>query len=366
LLDHLYAALGRLARLAPGQEPSDHLAAALREAAALVGAELLVVRLPKGTCDPLETRWPQDATWPSSRTLSQWHTRVIRAARPVKLDVGGRTGRAPWKHAVAIPVFTMTGGTGMLAAFSRTRALDSKDQCYALSLPVQSALARTEAVRLRSETEALASAHVHERLAREIHDGPLQMLAGVLLHLRVAGRGVDPRSRKTIAELDVELRQAVVQMRNLIRRLRLVHPEAPLEERIRSTLARLQQTRGISWTLRWQEPGHQLSAPAVDEMFHVVNEALANVYRHSQARHVSIVGRLRSGEFEVVVSDDGVGFNVADALRRDLRSLSFGLVGMRERISALGGTLTLRSQPGQGTRVVLSVPLVQPVADKSA
>jgi signal transduction histidine kinase len=362
----LYAALGRLARLAPGQEPSDHLAAALREAAALVGADLLVVRLPKGTCDHVEMRWPRDAAWPPSRTLSRWHTQVTQAVRPLKLRVGGRSGRASWRYGVAMPVVTMTGGTGVLAAFSRTRALHTMDQCYALSLPVQSALARIEVARLRSETETLASAHVHERLAREIHDGPLQMLAGVLLHLRVAGRGVDPRVRKTIAELDVELRQAVAQMRTLIRRLRLVHPEAPLEERIRSALVRLQRTRGISWTLRWQEPEHRLSAPAVDEMFHVINEALANVYRHSQAGRVSIVGRLRADEFEVVVSDDGVGFNVADALRRDLRSLSFGLVGMQERMSALGGTLTLRSQPGQGTRVVLSVPLAQPVAGKSA
>ncbi|MDR7418910.1 MAG: sensor histidine kinase [Armatimonadota bacterium] len=364
--DHLYAALGRLARLAPGQEPGDYLAAALREAAALVGADLLVVRLPKGTCDHIEMRWPKDATWPPARMLARWHKRVIKAVTPVKLDVGARTRRAPWKHGVAIPVFTATGGTGVLAAFFASRRLTSRDQHYALSLPVQSALARIEAMVLRSQTEALASASVHERLAREIHDGPLQMLAGVLLHLRAAGRGIDPKAKKTIVQLDAELRQAVTQMRSLIRRLRVAQPETSLEERIRSALARLEQTRGISWTLRWREPKNLLPATAVDEMFHVINEALANVYRHSQAKHVSIAGRLRADEFEVVVSDDGVGFNVSQALRRDLRSLSFGLMGMQERMSALGGTLTLRSQPGQGTRVVLSVPLAQPTVGKSA
>jgi signal transduction histidine kinase len=79
-----------------------------------------------------------------------------------------------------------------------------------------------------------------------------------------------------------------------------------------------------------------------------------------------VIGRVRSAEFEVVVRDDGVGFNVAEALRRDIRSLSFGLVGMQERMNALGGTLMLRSQPGQGTRVVLSVPLARSAAGMSA
>jgi signal transduction histidine kinase len=81
------------------------------------------------------------------------------------------------------------------------------------------------------------------------------------------------------------------------------------------------------------------------------------VYRHSSAKHVEVQGRVRDNMLEVTVRDDGIGFDVAQALRMDSRKLSFGLISMQERVSALGGTLTLRSQSGRGTRVLISLPL---------
>lgn len=364
--DHLYAKLGQLTRLFQDQRPGDHFSTALHEAGTLIGADLLVVRVPKEVCDRVELRWPPNAAWPTARMLARWHTRVARVAAPVRLDVGARTSRVSWKHAIAIPLFTATGHTGMVVAFSRSRPLHSREQCYALALLVQSALARAEVAHLRAQSEARASIEVHDRLAREIHDGPLQMLSGTLLHVRLAGRGVDPRSRNALSKLEGQLRQAVAETRALIRRLRVAQPEASLEERLRYALTRLQQARGVSWTMRWREPKDLLTAQAADEVFHVINEALANVYRHSQAKHVNVDGRPHGGRFKVTVRDDGVGFNVADALRRDIRGLSFGLVGMRERMIALGGTVMLRSQPGRGARVTISLPLSQAAPAKSA
>jgi signal transduction histidine kinase len=366
---HLYTALGRLAHLAQGLEPSDLLAVALREASTLVGAELLVLRLPDSHSDHLEIRWPTNSVWPPARTVRGWHAAVMKHSKPVRISartVARRVARrAVLKQGMAVPVFTLSGEAGVLVAFSAGRSPLSRGDCSALSLFVQCALARIESARMRAQTEVLTSTEVHDRLAREIHDGPLQLLSGLLLHLRLAGRSADAHSRDALSKLDAEMRQAVAQMRGLIRRLRVAHPEASLEERVRSALARLQQARGISWTLRWREPEGRLSIVAADEMFHVVNEALANVYRHSQAKHVSVVGRAHGEIFEVVVRDDGVGLNVAEALRRDIRSLSFGLVSMQERMHALGGTLTLRSQSGRGTRVALNVPLSRPAMGKS-
>jgi NarL family two-component system sensor histidine kinase LiaS len=135
---------------------------------------------------------------------------------------------------------------------------------------------------------------------------------------------------------------------------------------VRGSLTRLENLRGASCNLRWEAPKELLSPVAADEVFHVVNEALANVYRHSRARRVNVVARLRGRVFEMAVSDDGVGFDVAQALRRDVRSLSFGIVSMRDRMAEVGGTLELRSQPGKGTRVRLTVPLERAASKRSA
>lgn len=364
--DHAYAVLARLARLSMGRDRSELLSSALRETSALVGADVLVMRAPDGSSDCIESRWPANAAWPSAGQIARWHRKVARTIKPVHIRTGGGGRKATGRHGIVLPVFATTGEVGVLVAAANAGPPFTQAQCDTLALLAQSTLAWVEAGRLREQTEAQTSVEVHHRLAREIHDGPLQMLTGVLLHLRLAGRDANPDTRSELAKLDGELRQTVAQMRVLIRRLRVAHPEAPLEERLRGALARLQRARGVFWALRWSEPRGLLAAEAADEIFHVINEALANVYRHSQARHVSIIGRPRGETFEVVVRDDGVGFDVAEALRRDLRSLSFGLVSMRERMNALGGALTVRSQAGGGTRVALSVPLRQRLAGKSA
>src|SRR3972149_1138701 len=88
LPDHLYAALGRLARLAQGQEPSELLSTALREASVLVGVRLLVLRLPDGPAGYTEVRWPANAAWPSARQVTRWHGQVAQSAKPVRIGGG--------------------------------------------------------------------------------------------------------------------------------------------------------------------------------------------------------------------------------------------------------------------------------------
>jgi signal transduction histidine kinase len=100
-----------------------------------------------------------------------------------------------------------------------------------------------------------------------------------------------------------------------------------------------------------------ISSVVAEEVSHVVNEALANVYRHAKASHVTVFAQTRGHTFEMTIRDDGIGFDVARALRRDIRKRSFGLVSMHERIARVNGTLELRSQAGEGTRVRLAVPL---------
>ncbi|MGH2403330.1 MAG: sensor histidine kinase [bacterium] len=356
MLDDLFAALTRVVRASPDEEASASLRAALRDGAKIAGADLMVLRLPAGPLAHLEVRHPDGAPWPPGRLLDRWHADVTQRRRPVALAARDRPRHPVVRAGLLLPVFTGAGAVGTLGVFS-TRARFSPERCAAPMLLVQTAAARLETERVRRHTDAVTTTDVHDRIARELHDGPLQLLSGIMLHLRLIRTATDQKSSEALQGLEIELEQSIKQTRALIRNLRVSRPHATIEERVREALARLERTRGLSWSLRWRGPDGALKDSAADEVFQVINEALANVYRHSSAKHVEVQGRVREDMFEVTVRDDGVGFDVAQALRMDSGRLSFGLVSMQERVTALGGTLTLRSQSGRGTRVLISLPL---------
>jgi signal transduction histidine kinase len=97
----------------------------------------------------------------------------------------------------------------------------------------------------------------------------------------------------------------------------------------------------------------RLSPEAETAVYRIVQEALTNVVRHADARHVSVVLTRKNGDVSVVVEDDGKGFVPESAAERG----GLGLLGMRERVQLLDGTLAVESAPGAGTTLVLHLPL---------
>ncbi len=95
-------------------------------------------------------------------------------------------------------------------------------------------------------------------------------------------------------------------------------------------------------------------------LYRVVQEAMTNVVRHAHATRVDVLAERRGDRVMVMVEDDGVGFEPDLVQRGD----HFGLLGMRERAEALGGTLTVESAPGAGTTVVVEVPSADPHPDR--
>ena len=110
-----------------------------------------------------------------------------------------------------------------------------------------------------------------------------------------------------------------------------------------------------------------LAADTLDDeraitLFRIVQESLNNILRHARAGMVHITVSQRADELQLLIEDDGVGF---DASRVDHRA-HFGLLGIGERVMALGGTLEIDSSPGAGTRLSVSLPLhTLPGADES-
>ncbi len=95
-------------------------------------------------------------------------------------------------------------------------------------------------------------------------------------------------------------------------------------------------------------------------LYRVVQEAMTNVVRHARATRVDVLAERRGDRVMVMIEDDGVGFEPDQVQRGD----HFGLLGLRERAEALGGTLTVESAPGAGTTVVVEVPSADPHPDR--
>ena len=91
--------------------------------------------------------------------------------------------------------------------------------------------------------------------------------------------------------------------------------------------------------------------------FRVVQEAVTNVIRHSGAKRATVTVQRDNGELELQVGDDGRGFDVRDTIDRAAAGKALGLLGMQERVGALGGEFTLSSVPGKGTKIRARLPL---------
>jgi two-component system NarL family sensor kinase len=196
-----------------------------------------------------------------------------------------------------------------------------------------------------------------ERLGRDLHDDVLQLLYAAGLNLKTA---VPPM---TVCPPDVagQIRHTIGELELAMQHLRdyISGPRPPTggEPPVGVVLANLVQNMAVAdrppVSLNLQ-PGLStvfLSHAWTENMVHIVREALSNCARHSRATQGLVTAQRDNGMLEIEVSDDGVGFNPADA-RRD----GHGLANMAARAEEMGGTLIIASSPGQGTRIVVRVP----------
>lgn len=197
------------------------------------------------------------------------------------------------------------------------------------------------------------------KLSRELHDEIVQNLAVIKLELNravshsqgmqaefrtqlIAARDLAESTMRSVRDISMLLRPSLLDDLGLFPAL-----QAQAEEFSRRTGTRCKvEERGIS---------ADLPSPVKTCVYRVVQEALRNCEKHSQATEVSISIVQLENEIEAEVLDNGIGFDPADEQRRS--PFHLGLLGMRERASALGGSLVLESAPQRGTSVQLRIPL---------
>jgi two-component system, NarL family, nitrate/nitrite sensor histidine kinase NarX len=162
------------------------------------------------------------------------------------------------------------------------------------------------------------------------------------------------RARVASASAGEAIAQAHRVVRSRLEDLRGSAPSADLRPALEATAERFER-RGLPVRLSVEGPAGAVGPDTVAVVCRVAGEALANVARHARASAATLVARVDDRRLELLVDDDGVGFDPAAATGR--RDGHFGLTIMRERAQGCGGECEVRARPGGGTRVLLRVPL---------
>lgn len=222
-----------------------------------------------------------------------------------------------------------------------------------------------ERARAVAEREALrhqllqAEEEERRRLSRELHDEAGQHLTALGLGLQalsdiaVAGSEVDRRAtqlRELASTLGRELHAIAVRLRPK------VLDDFGLEAALTSYAEEWSRQSGIRIDVHAPQNAERLPGATESAIYRVVQEALTNIARHSGATHASLVLERRDGQLVLVVEDDGRGFDA----ERDSRSTAapgLGLLGVRERVALLGGTVSVESEPGSGTSLFVRLPI---------
>jgi signal transduction histidine kinase len=217
--------------------------------------------------------------------------------------------------------------------------------------------------RLQALSHRLIEVQEAERrtIARELHDEIGQSLTSVKINLQTMQHLNDSPALATHLEDGIRIvDRALDQVRGLSFDLRpSLLDELGLVPALRSLLKRQAQRAGFQASLQ-ADPTQQQIPPQVEiACFRIVQESLTNVMRHAQAQQVVVELRSDPQALQLLIRDDGAGFDVPAALQRAARGDSLGLLGMEERAVLAGGRLTIRSTPGQGTEVRAHFPWPQ-------
>jgi two-component system sensor histidine kinase DegS len=205
-----------------------------------------------------------------------------------------------------------------------------------------------------------------ERLYRDVHDGPAQVLANAIFEVeyleRIAERApaeVRQTLKTELANLKGQFRGSLDSVRAMIYDLRPPElTELGLAEAIRNYASEWEARCGITVASQLDLKDTGLSPMAELAVYRVMQEALQNVHKHAHASAVGLAWSRSNESWVLHVTDDGMGFDLVKAARH---KKSVGLLSMRERAELIGGSLQIQSTPGKGTAVTLLLPVEKKV-----
>jgi two-component system, NarL family, sensor histidine kinase DegS len=199
------------------------------------------------------------------------------------------------------------------------------------------------------------------RVAREIHDGPAQSMANVVLRAEICEKlmTIDPENvRAELHDLKEMVKISLQEVRKIIFNLRpMVLDDLGIIPTLRRFIAELQKRTDMSIELVvLGGENERLASPLEVAIFRIVQEALNNILKHAEAKRCVIKIEIIAGRVNITIVDDGCGFDT-DQVMKGTEMDCFGLLGMRERVQLLDGQLRISSAPGKGTEIHVRIPL---------
>jgi PAS domain S-box-containing protein len=363
------AALRRVATLvAQAVSPSEVFEVVTREIGLLSGADL--ARMERYETDGTVTAvagWSRDADQLGVGMRFALEGVSIAAlvrqtGRPVRVDSFARAPGPIAQDARELGIRSSVGGPivvagrlwGVIAASSKSEEpfpADTESQISDFTELVATAIANAEAQAEVTASRArivAASDGTRRRIERDLHDGTQQRLVTLGMHLRMAESTVPAEldeTRRTIDRIAVEVDRVIDELREMSRG---IHPAVLSEGGLGPALRTLARRSAIPVALG-NVVDARLPEPIEVAGYYVVSEALTNASKHANASRVEIEAAARDAKLRLSIRDDGVG----GAKPRE----GSGLVGLRDRVEAVGGSIEISSPPGEGTHVVVELPL---------
>lgn len=247
--------------------------------------------------------------------------------------------------------------------FERQRTFSTEQIELAQALAHQ-AMLMIRLAELSTQGREAAVVGERNRIARDIHDTLAQGFTGIIVQLEAAEdasrRGLAAEVEQHIVSARTLARESLSEARRSVKALR-PQPlgEKGMTEALRNLFEKL--TTGVALHTEFKVSGTPRALPPEweENLFRIAQEVLTNVLRHAQASSISTAIVFGPSQIRLEFSDDGRGFDPA------ARSEGYGLVGMRERVDAMGGKIQLRSAIGRGTKVSIRMPLASPPASRS-
>jgi signal transduction histidine kinase len=199
------------------------------------------------------------------------------------------------------------------------------------------------------------------RVARELHDVTSQALATLAVRLETltAPRGTNFKNAETqLEEIKSLLARTSKEVHELIYNLRpSLLDDLGLPAALRSCARNTFEGSGVEVHVEVAGQEKRLPPQVEIAVFRIVQEAIANIARHSRAESAYISLEFKDESIVIQVEDDGIGFDLTQVSTSGSGKECVGLLGMKERAELLGGTLTIDTKPGRGTRVAMEIPI---------
>ncbi|KJS17932.1 MAG: histidine kinase [Peptococcaceae bacterium BRH_c4b] len=198
------------------------------------------------------------------------------------------------------------------------------------------------------------------KVARDIHDGPAQLLANIIMRTEYCLKLIDidhTGVREELVALQEMVRQSLQDVRKIIFDLRpMVLDDLGLIPAINQYLDEFQIQYGLMVEAVIIGEPKRFNMPVEVALFRIVQESLSNIKKHARSKRVMVKIELLPQKILLIIKDDGKGFNLQEVLA-DKKREGYGLIGIRERIQILNGELVINTAPGHGTVINISMPL---------